>query len=268
MWMCSFDQLGSFMKTCAFCLEQRIFIKAHAIPEAFFRQLRVDGESPMLISSEFGNYPKRAPIGVYDDEILCEECEPKFGQVDDYGIEVLLKRFDEVFQPLQSQGDRPGFQSTTVDPSRLLQFLVAVLWRASVSSQNFYSKVDLGPHEPLARIALTRPIGALPTVFDAVLSRWCDEDESVPTTAMLDPRREKWFGINAYRLYFGETVAYVKVDRQPFPPKLKAIFLRSAPPVLVVSRTMSVSKEFRVLKHTAQRSHANKLNSRNGRRSD
>lgn len=253
------------MKSCMLCLQQHKFINAHAIPEAFFRELRVDGKAPLLVSGEPGRFQKKAPIGVYDEEILCEECEPNFGKIDDYGIEVLLKKFDESFHPLQRDGETAGFESANVDPSRLLQFLVTVLWRASVSSHPFYSKVDLGPHEPLARAAVNTPATALSTVFDAVLSRWRDEGDHIPTTAMLDPRRERWFGVNAYRLYFGETVAYVKVDTQPFSPNMKAISLRTAPPVLVVTRAMSESKDLRAMKHTAQRSHANKFIFRNAR---
>jgi hypothetical protein len=246
------------MPPCSLCRLNRKLINAHAIPEAFFRELRVDGEIPLLVSGEQGHFPKKAPIGVYDEGILCEVCEPTFGPVDAYGINVFLKDFDSDFKPLSRDGETAGFESATVDPRRLLQFLVSVLWRASISTHAFYSKVDLGPHEPLARLAVNTPGFALSEVFDAVLSRWKDEDATVPTTAILDPRREKWFGVNAYRLYLGETVAYVKVDAQPFPERMKAISLRSAPPVLVVARKMAESKDLRAMKHTVHRSHENK----------
>lgn len=246
------------MNLCKLCLEPRKFIKAHAIPEAFFRELRADGDVPLLVSGRLGYFPKRAPIGVYDQEMLCKECEPKFGMTDDYGIEVFLKTFDELFLPRHHAGGAVAFESTAVDSSRLLRFLVAILWRAAVSSHPFYAKVDLGSHEPLAKAAIATPDKALSMVFDAVLSRW-REERDVPTTAMLDPRREKWFGVNAYRLYLGETVAYVKVDQQPFPSPLRKVSLRSAPPVVVIARTMSESKDFRALKHTAKKAHENRL---------
>ena len=256
------------MPPCALCGRSRKLIKAHAIPEAFFRELRVDGEVPLLVSGEQGQFPKKAPIGVYDEGILCEVCEPNFGSIDDYGINVFLKNFGTYFDPLEQGGRTAGFESTTADPSRLLQFLVSVLWRASVSTHAFYSKVDLGPHEPLARLAVNTPGAELSEVFDAVLSRWKDDDENVPTTAILDPRREKWFGVNSYRIYLGETIAYVKVDAQPFPARMKAVSLRSAHPVLVVARLMVESKDIGAMKHTVRRSHENKLafSSRRGRR--
>ena len=240
------------MNPCKLCSLSRKFIRAHAMPEAFFRELRVDGESPLLVSGVQGNFPKRAPIGVYDEGILCEMCEPTFGLVDEYGIDILLKRFNVHFQPLEGDGAMVGFESTTVSPLRLLQFLVTVLWRASVSTHPFYSKVKLGPHEGLASAALPAAPEDVSPVFNAVLSRWREEGEKMPTTALLDPRQEKWFGVNAYRLYFGEVVAYVKVDSRPFHPRMQAVSLRAAPPVLVVARAMSESKDYCALKRTAK----------------
>ena len=246
------------MPPCSLCGLNRKLINAHAIPEAFFRKLRIDGETPLLVSGEQGQFPKKAPIGVYDDGILCEACEPAFGRIDDYGINVFLKDFGTDFKPLSKNGETAGFESVTADPSRILQFLVSVLWRASISTHRFFSKVDLGPHEPLARLAVSTPGFELSGVFDAVLSRWKDEDETVPTTAILDPRREKWFGVNAYRLYLGETIAYVKVDAQPLPERMKAISLRSSPRVLVVARKMAESRDLRAMRRTVHRSHENK----------
>jgi hypothetical protein len=246
------------MPPCALCGLNRKLIKAHAIPEAFFRELRIDGEIPLLVSGAQGQFPKKAPIGVYDEGILCEVCEPTFGRIDDYGINVFLKDFSAHFKPLSQSGQTAGFESATADPSCLLQFLVSVLWRASISTHPFYSKVDLGPLEPLARLAANTPGFKLSEAFDAILSRWKDANEDVPTTAILDPRREKWFGVNAYRLYLGETVAYVKVDAQPFTARMRAISLRSAPPVLVVVREMEKSKDLRAMKRTVRRSHENK----------
>lgn len=254
------------MLACRLCSLEKKLIKAHAIPEAFFRELRTDRETPLLITSVQGNFPKRASIGVYDEEILCEVCEPLFGKVDDYGIDVFLKKFETHFQPLQRGEQTVGFESHTVDPKRLLQFLVAVLWRASVSAQPFYAKVDLGPHESAARESALRSDYDVPETFDAVLSRWSDVDERIPTTAFLDPHREKLFGINAYRLYLGRMVADVKVDKQPFPRQLQAFSLRTAPHTLVVARDMAESKDLRALKQTVQRSHRNMTEFQHARR--
>lgn len=247
------------MELCRLCGEQRKFIKAHAIPEAFFRELRIADEPPLLVSGSADKPPKKkSPIGVYDRQILCETCEPKFGAVDGYGAEVLLRRFDEYFEPCTFEGMTVGFESVRVDANRLLQFFVATLWRASVSSQPFYACVNLGPHQDVAKQFAVDDRSRAPEVFDAVLSRWQEtEEEVLPVTAMLDPRPERWSGINAYRLYLGKTIAYVKVDKRPFPNKLLVNSLRTAPSVRIVCRDIAKAKDLGALRNTARAANEN-----------
>ena len=85
---------------CRLCFSAKKLVKAHVIPEAFFRVLRNGSESPLIVSGSAKFYPKRSPIGVYDQYILCEECEKKFGVVDDYGIKVFLAQREQLFQPV------------------------------------------------------------------------------------------------------------------------------------------------------------------------
>ena len=160
------------MATCKMCGEDRALVKAHAIPEAFFRVLREESEEvPILVSNVRNTYPKRSPIGIYDQTILCDECEAKFGQLDEYGIEVLHQRFDDVFRPIVHNGKTAAFESSIVNQDRLLRFIVATLWRASVSSQPFYSNVRLGPHEQTSKQVIASPERAVTHHYGAVLSR-------------------------------------------------------------------------------------------------
>jgi hypothetical protein len=58
------------MECCRLCRQPKKLIQAHVIPEAFFREMRVgDGAPPLLVKT--GEYPRRSPIGVYDQTILC-----------------------------------------------------------------------------------------------------------------------------------------------------------------------------------------------------
>ena len=186
------------MNVCKSCGNKRKLIKAHAIPEAFFREINDDGVAPLLISGRLGVFPKRSPIGIYDKTILCSECEGLFDAIDSYAIDVLLRRFNTLFNPYPAVGKPVAFLSEDTNSSRILQFLVAVLWRASVSSHDFYSKVDLGAHLPEAHAAIRAVPEKVSTIFDAVLSKWKEGSDATPTTAMLDPAPERWNGVNAY----------------------------------------------------------------------
>ena len=159
------------MPLCRLCGNAGKIVKAHIIPEAFFRVLREGGAAPLIVTGTPNQFPKRSPIGVYDEGILCDACEPKFDRFDHYGVETLLIRLDELFQPISHQGEIAAYQAIGVDQKLLMQFLLATLWRASISTHSFYRRVSLGPLEEIARRAILDPEEPVPEAFNAVLSR-------------------------------------------------------------------------------------------------
>lgn len=257
--------LESNMTTCKLCGITSGFVKSHIIPQAFFRELREGNVSPLLVSDKEGHFPKRAPIGVYDHRLLCARCEKDFQKYDDYGTDVLLARFRENFRPLHRCGSVVGYDSTSVDKLRLLDFLVSVLWRASVSTQPFFKAVRLGAFENDVRSEMLVAGGQAPIVFDAVLSRWMDDDDKIlPTTGLLSPHREKWPGVNAYRLNFGKITAYIRVDQRPFGEVFKRFSLRSPGSCVIVNRRFALSKELTAMRSTAMKSELNRMSFKAG----
>ncbi len=226
------------------CGAERKLIRAHVIPEAFFRVQRVDGEPPLLITNVAGHFPKRAPIGVYDERILCRDCEDGFQAVDDYGINVLLRRFDELFHPVEEAGRIVAFESDSVDQALLLRFLIAVLWRASVSTQPFYKGVQLGTHESRAAAIVKSHDSPMADLFGAVVSRWrTTGDLDGAADGMLDPICEQLMGVTTYRVYFGRIVVWVRVSALKFPAPMNRIELGSKPTLSVITRDFSKSKD-------------------------
>jgi len=80
--------------------------------------------------------------------------------------------------------------------------------------------------------------------FATLFSAW---DEAVPL--LMDPFAERWDGVRAYRFYLGRFVAYIKVDRRPFPDPLATAVLTPEGPLHVISRQLAASKDFRVMEH-------------------
>lgn len=236
---------------CRLCNQDRKLVKAHIIPQAFWRQSISGEDKKLLISSSPSFFSKRSPIGVYDNSILCAQCEPEFNQMDDYGIELLLKRAKHLFKPIEYGGHKIGLQAGDVDNHKLLVFLIGVLWRASISTQPFYKRVNLGALEPLAREVILNQSGSLPATFDALLSYWTVENDSDDLTkCLMDPFFERWNGINAYRFYFGRFVAYIKADKRNFSDEMQKFGIRSSSTLIVPCRTYEKSKDFGVLNYT------------------
>lgn len=254
------------MLLCRLCGNTGKFVKAHIIPEAFSRVLREGGATPLLVTGTPNQFPKRSPIGVYDEGILCDACEPKFDRFDHYGVETLLVRLDELFQPISHQGEIIAYQAAGVDQKLLMQFLLATMWRASVSTHSFYRRVNLGPFEVVARRAILDPEEPVPEIFNAVLSRWTIEEQHQQSVGgLMDPFRERWDGVNAYRFYFGHVVAYIKADRQNFVGPLHHLALQNGPNVTMVTRSFDKSSDFAAMVHTVKRSHDNLTRARAAR---
>lgn len=246
------------MPTCKICGASSGFVKSHIIPEAFFRQLRDDQEAPLLISGATGQAPKKSPIGVYDTNILCGPCEGKFLHWDTYGVDVLLTRFDHFFKPILKEGKIFGYEASDVDKVKLLDFLTSIIWRASISSQPFYETVQLGPYQAQIREGMFIQSDHSPEPVDAVLSRWKDDDDdTLPTTSLMNPHRERWGDVNAYRLYLGKIVAYIKIDQRSFNETFSKFSLRSSDPLRIISRSFAASKDLAAMQKTAIASHRN-----------
>lgn len=74
-------------------------VKSHIIPESFFRAIKKDSNHLLIVSNKESEFTKRNMIGIYDQEILCLNCEEKFKLLDDYGQDILIKNQD-AFRPI------------------------------------------------------------------------------------------------------------------------------------------------------------------------
>lgn len=248
------------MTQCRLCGKTKKLIKAHVIPEAFFRELRKDnGMIPISVSKTPNIIPKPSRIGIYDREILCYDCELKFLRVDDYGVKVLLKEFYDLFLPITYGNYIEAFQAKNIDQDLLLRFLVATLWRASVSKRELFSRVELGPLEPLAKQTILNPDKDIPKQFSAVLSMWVIDKECIYATKglIVNPFLVKLDGVNFYRFYFGKIVADIKADTRPLPDSLRIFALLEQTTVTLVTRELSKSKDYKDMVNTIKESDKN-----------
>src|SRR5208283_1392143 len=135
---------------CKYCGDNKKLIKAHTIPAAFFRRLRHGRYPPIVLVNKKGEYPKRAPVGVYDNRILCESCESQFGDWDNYAQQ-LLQDPPKDATPIVYGGQTMGYEIKDYKYDVLKLFFVSVLWRASMSEVTFYQRINLGPYESYAK---------------------------------------------------------------------------------------------------------------------
>jgi hypothetical protein len=126
------------------CDKEKNLIKAHLLPEAFFRFLypeeRVDNQNSLIMVSGDKNYTKRRPIGIYDESILCGECDEFLGKLDDLGKKVFL---DTEPQLVAKTPNGDGWKFMSIDQAKLKLFLLSILWRFSISKMEETKNVKL-----------------------------------------------------------------------------------------------------------------------------
>lgn len=237
--------------TCQYCGENKKLVKAHVIPEGFFRRLREGQDPPRLLSNKKNEYPQKTPIGVYDKNILCEECERRFDVWDMYAQE-LLRDEPKNGSLLMKEDQIVGWEVPNFNYKLLKLFFVSLLWRASVSSHKVYSKIKIGPYETVAKRLIDKDDPGSPDDFSVLLAKFVHPLGIV----IFDPFSSKFEGVNCCTFYLGGYVAYLKTDKRPFPEPLSHFIMRPDKPLIIVKRDFEKSKELPLMINIA--SSANK----------
>ena len=193
---------------CRFCEQPKRPIKAHVIPEAFFRRLREGKRPPILIRQNY--HARRSPIGIYDSAILCADCDQIFAPWDDYAQKLLSPQLKNT-QAIADGNQIAGWTIADYNYDFLKLFFISLVWRASVSQNSFYRRIKLGSLEPIAKEMIARRDAGPPERFGAIVARFPDARAG----GMLDPHRQRFDGISYSQFYLGRYVAYIKTDSRP-----------------------------------------------------
>ena len=229
--------------TCRFCNEEKSLVRSHIIPRSFFPKT-IDGEGPLqLLTNKDGEYSKKAPIGIYDKNILCLACEKNFDSPDNYAHELLIKHRSRLTEIIHERSVI-AYNIPEYDYSTLKRFFISILWRASVSTNSFYNRIRLGMFENTALECLKSSNEIPAESFSVILSRY----DHPLGTVMLDPHPSKVEGINFNRFYLGGYIAHIKTDNRKTPTPMSEIMMHPGTPLTIIAKNLETSKEFAVMK--------------------
>lgn len=137
--------------SCQLCLQDKKLIKAHIIPEHFYKGL-YDEKGQFIevhVDKDKSEKTKKRFKGIWDNTILCGDCDNSIlGKLDDYAAKILwgYRNQELKFTDFQ-RPDEPLVQWRTaygIDTTRIKLFFLSMLWRADVSKNVFFEDVDLG----------------------------------------------------------------------------------------------------------------------------
>ncbi len=130
---------------CSLCLQEKKLIKSHIIPEFCFKHLYDQGHKYHNLSTSMDENNFTRQKGIWE-RLLCLECDQYLSRFETYAAKIIdediYRRFFCSENPITLSGiDYPKFKI----------FQLSLLWRASISKNQFYSGIRLGPHEDKIR---------------------------------------------------------------------------------------------------------------------
>lgn len=230
---------------CKLCNEEKDLINAHLIPKWAYKHIaKVDNKYDLILVEK--GKQKRAPIGTYDQNILCKECDNFIGEYDDYAKKVILdkelKKVKEAFYIIKD-----------VDIERFAIFLLSVAWRESISTKDESGRVKIGPYEDKIRNILidrrSKNNKLSISDYSFVLGKFKvgKLPDLVVNKNIQIPHSQKIQGVNVFVLYLpGAYKIYLKLDQRQFPSELERLFRAYSDSLPVLSlKEYSESDEFK-----------------------
>jgi hypothetical protein len=139
---------------CKLCLQDKPLLKkSHIAPNFLYKELKDEDNS--FIKAKLDTVTsQKAYTGLFEPDILCQNCDNVvLGQLETYAYDVLYTGKIKGFS-MKNEITPDGVEwvfCEGVDYRKFKLFLLSLLWRFSISSNDFYRFVDLGKHEETIR---------------------------------------------------------------------------------------------------------------------
>jgi hypothetical protein len=112
-----------------------------------------------------------------------------------------------------------------IDYDRFKLFQMSILWRASISSLEFFRLVSLGPREEILRVMLAHEQPGRPDQFGCVVV--CATDKGSDTSdTFFNPEPFRWSGHRMTKLFFAGATWLFHCDQRKHPHISKGYFFK------------------------------------------
>ena len=222
------------MAICKLCDRDRKLIDAHLIPRCMYD---LEEKLPLAVVGIYsGDRPKRSQIGIYDQDILCAECDGKLGVLDEYACKVFDPEKLELKVANATDGlaiDRDGttfcYTIEGAQPEILSKFVLSVLWRSHHSSREEAKVVRLGSHADAIKSILL----ADEPIANHIYSVHIEYNVDFKITMLIGRHRPEGLVLNSfYTRNFG---FHMKIDRQDHNEIFRLLCLAENRPVYAMA---------------------------------
>jgi len=151
--------------SCALCKSNSPLRDSHIIPEFLYKELYDKLHRFHIIPFDASEPEHFKQKGLYE-KLLCEACEQKFSVWEKYAKEAFCEGTGIT---IEQSGEL--FKLSNLDYRQFRLFLLSLLWRMGVSSQDFFKLVNLGSeHEEILRRTLLNENPLEPLQYPCLMS--------------------------------------------------------------------------------------------------
>lgn len=178
---------------CRLCLQSEDLIKnSHIIPDFMYQDLYDEKHRMVRTAGLDVASAKKIQTGEKEAGLLCRKCDNEIlGSLERYASRVLFTgeepiRAQNVLHP---DGALTSTLCEDLDYKKFKLFLLSILWRASISKKDFFSKVQLGPIEESIRrmIFENKPLAQMD--FPCLVSSWRHVQRSMTSRIITSPHK-------------------------------------------------------------------------------
>lgn len=231
---------------CDVPLTEQNRCSAHIFPRGMLKAMSPDTFGNLLIVGTNMGRKRRAPAGIYDQNILCRDCDNRLGEYDDYGL---------TFSTSQALVDHPslvGWSASKVDQQKLKLFCMSYIWRASITDRPEFKGVALGEKHELALKKMIKD-GNAGNVddFSTIISKFNNNNENYG--AILFPAKTRLGSIRYYEGFMPYLYKFwIKIDSQ-VDQDMRTISLGATDPLFVADKgDFHTSKEKQIMWRAAK----------------
>ncbi len=202
---------------CRLCDGEKPLKESHIIPRFFYKSMEWKGNN--FRYQILGAHSNRVITdqGGIKERLLCEDCEQKFSRFENYVSKTLYGGLELTFSKLSNR----RWLISGLDYNKFKLFQLSILWRASVSSQEFFKSIRLGEkHESEIRKMLLDQDPGPPEKYACILVAVIFEDNIIDDL-MLNPTYIKQDGHRVYRFIFGGFAWAYFVSSHSIPDKVR-----------------------------------------------
>lgn len=139
----------------------------------------------------------RPSTGEYEGNLLCKQCDNEIiGGLESYGKQALFAQSSKSPNNPQCQSGItetgiPITRCLNVDYTKFKLFLLSILWRASISTRDFFRDINLGPYyeERIRRMIFDKDAGS-EDLFPIIIFSWLT-DKSAPSDFVGHPGKSR-----------------------------------------------------------------------------